>query len=146
MTVTSELALLLVAHGSHRSEANRDLYLLADHIRERRSDVIVEVAFLEIAKPTIPEGFEACLKQASISAVRMVPYFLSAGNHVAQDLVRYQQEFSRSHPSVRCSLSPPIGTHPLLAEIILERAAQEWNTPQEDFGKDEEGISLSESE
>ena len=48
-------AVLLIAHGSRRQEANDDLVRLAELIREHGEYPIVETAYLEIAAPTIPE-------------------------------------------------------------------------------------------
>jgi len=57
-------AVLLIAHGSRRAEANRDLADLAELLRERGEYDVVEIAYLELAEPTIPAGARACVRRA----------------------------------------------------------------------------------
>ncbi|MCH7988173.1 MAG: CbiX/SirB N-terminal domain-containing protein [Planctomycetes bacterium] len=45
-------AVLLIAHGSRRQEANDDLLRLADAVRKRDHYQTVEVSYLEISDPT----------------------------------------------------------------------------------------------
>ncbi|MCA9112261.1 MAG: cobalamin biosynthesis protein CbiX, partial [Planctomycetaceae bacterium] len=49
-------ALLLIAHGSRRAEANADLVTLAELVQARQPDDVVEIAYLELAEPSIPAG------------------------------------------------------------------------------------------
>ena len=77
-------AVLLIAHGSRRQEANDDLLRLADAVRNRDHYSIVEVAYLEIASPTIPDGARRCIEQGA-SRILLLPYFLSAGAHVVDN-------------------------------------------------------------
>lgn len=113
-------AILLIAHGSRREQANNDLHRLAEMVREREPGRVVEVAFLEIAQPTIPEGAEACLRHG-VSQVCLLPFFLSPGSHVTDDLERYRQEFASAHPHVDFVLCPPLGLHPSIVDILLGR-------------------------
>lgn len=116
-------AVLLIAHGSRRREANDDLQRLAAAMCPRLPGWIVETAYLELVEPTIPQGLAACLSQDA-TEIRMSPYFLSEGAHVADDLVRFRDEFIQQHPDVRISLSPPLGGHPLLVEVVLQRLGE----------------------
>ena len=113
-------AVLLIAHGSRRREANDDLVRLATMLQSRWSRGPVEIAYLELAEPTIPQGLDACLGQGA-TEIRMSPYFLSEGAHVTQDLARFRDEFAGAHPEVRVVLCPPLGLHPLIVEIVLQR-------------------------
>jgi sirohydrochlorin ferrochelatase len=111
---------LLIAHGSRRQEANDDLVRLAEIVRQRRPGTLVEASYLEIAVPSIPEGARNCLEQGAQS-VLMLPYFLSAGAHVVSDLQRFRDELAAEFPDVTFVLCPPLGLHPLMADIVLER-------------------------
>lgn len=115
---------LLIAHGSRRPEANHDLARLAEAIRARGLYPIVETAYLELAEPTISAGGEACVA-AGATCVKLLPYFLSAGAHVVEDLERHRQELSERFPHVKFELCPPLGLHPLMIEIVLERLKSE---------------------
>lgn len=113
-------AVLLIAHGSRRNEANQDLVRLAELVRARGRYPIVEIAYLELAEPTIPEGAERCIAQGA-DQVLMLPYFLSAGAHVSEDLERHCGELAATHPGVGFQLCPPLGLHPLLVEVVFAR-------------------------
>ena len=113
-------AILLIAHGSRRAEANADLYHLAHALRERQVAEIVEVGFLELAEPGIPAGTRRCVEQGA-ERVQMLPYFLSAGRHVQEDLLQFQQQLQSEFAPVRIELCPHLGLHPLMVEIVLDR-------------------------
>lgn len=116
-------AALLIAHGSRRAEANADLAALADQVRAAGRVDLVEIAYLELAEPDIPTGAARCVKQGA-SEVRMSPYFLSMGRHVAEDLEKYREEFAAKWPNVRFLLCAPLGLHPKVVEVVLERLGE----------------------
>ncbi len=113
-------AVLLIAHGSRRQEANQDLVEIASLLRDRREYPIIEPSYLELADPTIPEGARLCVEQGA-TEVFMLPYFLSAGAHVTSDLEDFRQELSSSYPGVTFKVCPHLGLHPLMIEIVLAR-------------------------
>ena len=115
-------AVLLIAHGSRRQEANDDLARLAEMIRSRGRYPIVEIAYLEIAEPTIATAATSCVKSGA-GRVKMLPYFLSAGAHVVDDLERHRKELSVQYPQIVFELCPPLGLHPLMIDIVLDRLA-----------------------
>jgi sirohydrochlorin ferrochelatase len=115
-------ALLLIAHGSRNAEANEDLHHVAAMLRQRGQE-IVESAFLELAPPAIGEAAEACVRQGAEQVV-LIPYFLSAGVHVRRDLTETQTVLAARFPQVRFVLTEPLGRHPLLLEIVAERATE----------------------
>ena len=130
-------AALLIAHGSRRAAANADLLTLTGMARERFGRGgggepgggepggydIVEPAFLELAEPDIPAGAAACVAKGA-TEVRMLPYFLSMGTHVADDLREFRDRFEREHPGVTFTVCPPLGLHPKLVEVVFERLGE----------------------
>ena len=65
-------ALLLIAHGSRRPEANADLDYLAEAMRARNEYEIIRTAYLELTPPTIVEGGTSCA-EAGADRVVMLP-------------------------------------------------------------------------
>lgn len=114
----SELALLIVAHGSRNPEANEELLALCVKLRSRFP--VVEPAFLEIASPGIPQAGENCAAKGA-SQVVIVPYFLSPGVHVSEDLETARKELASSFPTVEFILAGPIGLHPMVEQILIDR-------------------------
>lgn len=115
-------AILLIAHGSRRAEANADLDWLGGELHAPQFHNVV-CCYLELAPPTIAEGGAACVA-AGATEVVMLPYFLSPGVHVREDLIEARAELTARFPNVPFRLAEPLGRHPLLAEIVRERIRQ----------------------
>ena len=117
-------AVLLIAHGSRRAEANHDLVEVASRLRDRGPFEIVVASYLELADPSIPAGAEQCIASGADS-IRMLPYFLSAGSHVMRDLQRYRDELRERFPQHTITLCPPLGLHPLMLDVVQDRLTEE---------------------
>ena len=116
-------ALLLIAHGSRQEEANADLYHVAEEVRRRGTFAVVEASFLELAEPAIDAGAARCVA-AGAERVVLLPYFLSAGVHVRRDLAEACRRLAARYPGVEFRLAEPLGRHPLLLEVVAERARE----------------------
>ena len=121
-------ALLLIAHGSRRAEANADLEFVAAALRERGRYPVVRVSYLELAEPNIESGGALCV-EAGATDVILLPYFLSPGIHVAEDLTEARDKLSTRFPRVRFVLAEPLGRHPLLIDVVEQRAREVEATP-----------------
>ena len=120
-SVSSERrAVVLIAHGSRNAAANDDAFYFADLLREARIADRVEPAFLELAEPTIATAVGRCLEADPIVVV-LLPFFLSAGVHVRNDLAGMCREFGNAHPKVRFILAEPMGRHELLKRVLIDR-------------------------
>lgn len=116
-------ALLLIAHGSREPQANADLGFIAAALREREEYLCVEPSFLELAAPEADSAAARCVEQGATCVV-IVPYFLSAGVHVHRDLSAIRDRLAERFPHVAFQLAPPLGRHPLLVEIVAQRARE----------------------
>ncbi len=114
-------ALLLIAHGSREENANADLYHVVEQLRKKGRYPIVEASFLELVEPDIDQGGERCVVLGA-QRVILLPYFLSAGVHVTRDLTEACRKLTMQHPKVEFRLAEPLGRHPLLLQIVTERA------------------------
>jgi len=113
-------SLLLVAHGSRREASNEEVRSLAATLAELaglRFDQ-VDCAFLEIAEPSISDAIEEAVR-AGADEVVVLPYFLSAGRHVAEDIPAEVELKSREYPKVRVRLAPYLGRSKDLPRILL---------------------------
>jgi hypothetical protein len=123
MPAEQTIAVLLIAHGSRREEANCDLEEVGRRLLATGEYPIVEVSYLELAQPTIPAGAQQCIASGATS-VLMLPYFLSAGTHVTADLERHRRELATTYPGVEFRLCPPLGLHPLMLDIVRDRLTE----------------------
>jgi sirohydrochlorin ferrochelatase len=119
----ADKALLLIAHGSRRPEANADLNHIAEEMLKLGTYPIVEVSYLELAEPTIAAAGEKCVERGA-TQVTMLPYFLSPGVHVREDMKEARQELSERFPQVEFRLAEPLGRHPLLLQVVIQRAEE----------------------
>jgi sirohydrochlorin ferrochelatase len=114
-------ALLIVDHGSRRQEANEMLEGVGDVVRTQRPDLIVNVAHMELADPTIAQGVQKCIDDGATEIV-VHPYMLSPGRHATSDIPRMAEEAAAPYPAVSVRVTGPLGIHEKLGEVILERA------------------------
>jgi sirohydrochlorin ferrochelatase len=114
--------ILIVDHGSVRSEANEMLRSMADLIQTMAGpDVVVRYAHMDLADPNIATGFSRCV-EAGATDVTVFPYMLSPGRHSTTDIPRMVADVARTFPHVSFSVTPAFGLHEKLAEVVLERA------------------------
>jgi sirohydrochlorin ferrochelatase len=114
-------AVLLIAHGSRAAAANADTLALAAALAQRYP--IAVAAYLELADPDIEAGAAECVARGATRVI-LLPHFLSAGTHVRRDLTTARDRLAARYPAVEFLLAEPIGTHPLLAEVLAQRAAE----------------------
>ena len=116
-------AILLVDHGSRRLEANRVVETLAEALQERAPERVVRAAHMELAQPDVGTGIDACVA-AGADAIDVHPYFLGPGNHTSRDIPQLVEAAAQRHPGVRVRISSPLGFHPRLVDIVLERIGE----------------------
>ncbi|VAW96382.1 Sirohydrochlorin cobaltochelatase [hydrothermal vent metagenome] len=120
-------ALLIVAHGSRRAESNEEVKSLTDQLRIRiealpQADFgFVDCAFLELAEPSIEDGMHDCVGKGAREVV-ILPYFLSAGRHVAQDIPAIVEQVAATLPAVKIRIAPYLGSSAGLSNLMLELA------------------------
>jgi sirohydrochlorin ferrochelatase len=115
--------LLLVAHGSRRAASNEEVRELAarlESISWDRFDKVIP-AFLELAEPEIPEGIDACV-EAGATEVTVLPYFLSAGRHVAHDIPEELEKAQAKHPNLPIRVASYIGQNAEMPMLLLQAA------------------------
>jgi len=117
---SNQEALLLVDHGSKKDAANQMLSHIATMVAEKSPLLIVEIAHMELASPTIEEGIAQCIKKGA-THITIHPYMLAPGRHATQDIPNMAKTALESYPHITYTITPPLGTHPLIATIILDR-------------------------
>ena len=78
---------------------------------------IVETGFLELAQPLIPDAIDRCVKQGATRIV-VIPYFLSAGRHVHEDIPAEVDKARAMHTDVPMTILPHIGGFTLMPDMI----------------------------
>lgn len=113
-------ALLIVDHGSKLKKANDMLTAVAELIRSSRPNLIVHIAHMELADPTIEDGINQCIIDGA-THITVHPYMLAPGRHAIEDIPKMATEAAKQYPNVTVEVSEPLGIHQKIAEVILER-------------------------
>jgi len=119
--VGSSEALLLVDHGSRRAEANALVDEVVTLVKQRLgTGSIVEPAHMEIAEPTIAQGFTRCVEQGATTIV-VHPFMLAPGRHVTEDLPRLVAEAAQPHVGVAFAMASSLGSHGGVIDAVIDR-------------------------
>lgn len=115
-------SLLVVAHGSRREESNNEVRDLVKKVASMDHDFHeVKPAFLELAEPLIPDGIRAAIANGATKVV-VLPYFLSAGRHVVEDIPTDVKIVQDDHPNIQITIAPYLGAAIDIPQILLNQA------------------------
>ncbi len=118
--------LVLVAHGSRRESSNEEVRRVATQLAEQAGPdgcgryEMVHAAFLELAEPLIPAGVQCCIDNG-MEEVVVLPYFLSAGRHVVEDIPAEVAKVNNTTGAI-IRIAPYLGAADGLAGILLEQS------------------------
>jgi sirohydrochlorin cobaltochelatase len=122
------LGLLVVGHGSRRDAANETLLAVADAVAARVPAHAVEPAFLEIARPTIDDGY-AALVRAGCDRLVVHPYFLYPGNHTTHDIPAALARAAGTYGALPWVLTEPLNLDPRIVDVVADRVASALEAP-----------------
>ena len=115
-------AIILFAHGSGVPEANRQVVRLAEEI-SRGTHCTVGCAFLEVAQPDLPAAVAGAAGTGARRIV-VIPYFLTTGVHIHNDLPRLIEQQRTLFPGVEFLIGRSLEGHPGMAELIVNRVRE----------------------
>ncbi len=124
------IGIALVGHGSPETpESANALHQLATTVRTHDRVTCVQSFFLEEPPyvDEIPEAFET-------AAVVVVPVFMAEGHHVSQDIPAKLGGITESPTRIdgyRLWYTPPVGTDPLIVDIVRDRVRTALPTASE---------------
>lgn len=115
-------ALVVLGHGTRRdSRSEENVYAMAERVAARRTFAEWGVAFIDQ-----DPGMDSILERFRSRRIFIVPLFIAEGWHVGQtipaDLALEGPRTSRDDRIVH--YTPPVGTHPALADVVLELARE----------------------
>jgi sirohydrochlorin ferrochelatase len=125
-------SILLIDHGSVKPEANHMLACVAGLLQHMVGDgVLVRYAHMELAEPSVADGFAACVRDGATDVVAF-PYMLSPGKHSTRDIPRMVAEVAKDFPNVTYRVTEAFGVSAQLCEVIAQRAAVDIAHPATD--------------
>jgi sirohydrochlorin ferrochelatase len=84
---------------------------------------LVETAFLELGQPDLAGAVERLIIHGAEKII-VVPYFLTLGKHLQQDLPRIVEGITGAHPGLKITVTPPLDGHVGLAAILNDRVRE----------------------
>jgi sirohydrochlorin ferrochelatase/(2Fe-2S) ferredoxin len=124
-------AVLLVGHGSRREKSNEQVRELAAKL-EPGLGVPVDVAYLELAEPAIPEAIDALAP--ACRTLTVVPLSLFGASHVKNDVPLAVQTARTRHDDLTIHYGSHLGVHPSLVDLLDDRV----RAVEADLGVDRE--------
>ncbi|MGC9435992.1 MAG: sirohydrochlorin nickelochelatase [Methanomicrobiales archaeon] len=123
--------MLLVGHGSKLPHNKELIEATADMIRNKSSEFVVKTGFMSLNSPSIEEQLEEFRKE-DIDLLVVVPLFLARGMHINRDIPAILGleegeklgEFALNGKNIPLLYASPIGSDPLLADLMLKNAHQ----------------------
>jgi sirohydrochlorin ferrochelatase len=116
--VRKDAVILLVAHGSRRPQANLEVQQVAERLAAQLGRKVL-ACFLESAEPNIPEGIDRALS-LNPSEILVLPYFLTEGRHMDEDIPKILQEKVRAYPETPIRLLNYVGSYPGMVELLAK--------------------------
>lgn len=125
----SKTGLLLVGHGS-KLPFNKELVEnTAGLIAKKHPEYIVRCGFMNMNSPSIGEAMSS-FQGEPIDSLVVVPLFLAKGVHILKDIPeaigldegKNTGTFSLNGKTVPLLYADPIGSDPLLAELMVKNA------------------------
>ena len=128
--------ILLLSHGSRLDDGEKVINAYKDLYLKNNPDAIVEVGFMEIRKPSIPEAFEALKSRANLEKIIVVPVFIADGVHTKKDIPKIlglsssedEDEHEHHHHDIekvdfdgKIVLTDPLGFDERILDIISDR-------------------------
>ena len=96
---SDQFAYLLIAHGTRDPEGKNAFFRFVEEFRRTFPGRRVEPAFLELLRPSIAEGIEACVKGGA-EEIFVLPLMLFPGRHINQDIPAEIQAAKHRFPEV----------------------------------------------
>ena len=127
----SKKGLLLVGHGSSLPYNKQLVEDTARMVSRKDPSYLVKSAFMNMNRPTITEALEEFRKE-DVESVVVVPVFLAKGVHINRDIPEvlglpegaYRGTLAKNGSTIPLVYADPIGSDPLLAELMLKNAAR----------------------
>jgi len=109
--------LILFAHGSRDPRWRKPFERLSSTMAAELGPEHVRLAYLEMFGPTLFDIAAEAVRDGFLH-LRVLPLFLSAGAHVAEDLPTQVAEAQTMYPQLHVDVVPPVGEHPSVVSAI----------------------------
>ncbi|WKB34630.1 sirohydrochlorin chelatase [Terrilactibacillus sp. S3-3] len=114
------LGVLYVGHGSRMKEGVLQVNQFLDACMADTDVPIQHMCYLEIARPTIEEGIDRCVRDGA-NVILIQPVLLLSAGHAKRDIPTEIEKARRKYPGVRFLYGRPFGVDEWIVNILIER-------------------------
>ena len=111
--------LILLTHGSKRASWCKPFQSLLRKLRRETGKTNIHLAHMELADPSLEDVVERVVKEG-VTAIRVLPLFMSSGTHLIKDIPKQVKTLTRQHRGLKIVTLPPLGSHPRFLKMMLE--------------------------
>lgn len=111
---------LILAHGSRVEATKKTVNDVVAMVREKMTDMPMEIAYMEFCDENIERGIGALAEQG-VTHIKVVPYFLFEGIHIREDIPKEIGEILKKYPQVTMEMGKTLGVDERLADILVDR-------------------------
>ena len=115
--MSEKSALVLFAHGARDPRWAQPFVKMQAIASQHLPEVKVELAFLELMEPRLPEVVSRLVEQGC-ARISVVPVFLGQGGHVLRDLPPMIEELRAIHPELVLTVADAVGESPAVLQAI----------------------------
>ncbi len=110
--------IVLFGHGARDPRWAEPFQLLSHKIASQvDAETSVELAFLELMQPSLPEVARQCSAQG-IPHLMVVPVFFGQGGHLRKDFPVLIDQCKAQNPQLTISVTPPVGEWDFVLDSI----------------------------
>jgi sirohydrochlorin cobaltochelatase len=116
-------AIVLFGHGARDIRWREPFDRLASLWKAQHSNVLVELAFLELMQPSLEEAIASHVTAGAMEVV-VVPVFFGQGGHLRNDFPVLLSACREKFPNIQLSATPAVGEDEAVLQAIIEFSAR----------------------
>ncbi|MBP2029174.1 sirohydrochlorin cobaltochelatase [Methanohalophilus levihalophilus] len=129
--MSEKIGILAIGHGSRLPYNKEVVTAIADTIAEKHPEYVIIPGFMENCGPSVEEALQS-FQGTGVTRIAAVPVFLASGVHITEDIPEILGLDSKTNEGkitidgneVPIVYGKPLGNHPLLADLVFERAKE----------------------
>jgi sirohydrochlorin cobaltochelatase len=122
-------AIILFAHGARDPQWAQPFEKIRARMQQQLPDTEITLAFLELMQPGLADTVKN-LAQKNHSRITLIPLFMAQGGHLKKDLPLMLDDIRNDNPSVKISVTPPIGESDDILSLIAKWAVDQHSSQQ----------------
>jgi len=113
-------AVILMGHGSRVPGAGEGMEKVAQWLKEKRPEAMIETCYMSELGPHLPEILEKCVRNGA-NKIIVMPYFLHLGIHLREDIPAMMGTEAKKYPGLTLILGRYLGFDESLANLVGKR-------------------------